>query len=151
MEDRSMTALLVLLAITVVILVVGMAWTLVLRGHTTRRAGADVGVEYLEEEMARRTLRSGRTSLGRRAWFLGKGWAVEREAAFSYKELKVMWRKGSYGALLPLTFVIVGMLGSIILAGVVLLIGLSNPIPGTFVVAVGIYGAWIVISGIRRA
>ena len=77
--------------------------------------------------------------------------ALEREAAFTYKELKVMWRKGSYRALLPLTFVIVGMLGSIILAGVVLVIGLSNPIPGTFVMAAGIYGVWIVISGIRRA
>ena len=62
-----------------------------------------------------------------------------------------MWLKGSYGALLPLTCVVVGMLSSITLGGVVLLISLGNPIPGMFVVAVGIYAAWIVISGIRRA
>jgi hypothetical protein len=50
-----------------------------------------------------------------------------------------------------MTLLIVGMLSSIILGGVVLLISLGNPIPGIFVIAIGIYGAWLVISGIRRA
>jgi len=146
-----MTALIVLLAISVAVLVFGAVWTLVLRGQTSKRSGAEIGAEYMEEEMARRALRSGKTSLGRRVWFWGKGWAIEREAAFSYKELKTMWLKGSYGALLPLTCVVVGMLSSITLGGVVLLISLDNPIPGLVVVAAGIYAAWIVISGIRRA
>ena len=32
-----------------------------------------------------------------------------------------------------------------------MLIGLGNPIPGLVVLAFGIYGAWLIGSGIRRA
>ena len=35
----------------------------------------------------------GKTSVGRKAWFWGKAWAVDREAAFSYAEIKAMWKK----------------------------------------------------------
>ena len=148
---RAMTILIVLLAVSLGFFALGFAWTLTLRGHTTRRSGADVGVEYIEEEMARRDFRAGKTSLGRKAWFWGKGWAVEREAAVSYKELKTMWRKGSYGALLPMALLLGGFLTSILAGGVLLMIRLDNPIPGLVVLAFGIYGAWIVGSGIHRA
>jgi len=146
-----MTTLIVLLAASLGIFAVGFVWTLVLRGHTTRRSGAEVGVEYMEEEMARRDFRAGKTSLGRKAWFWGKAWAVDREAAVSYKELKTMWRRGSYGALLPMALLLGGFLTSIIVGGLLLLIGLGNPIPGLVVLAFGIYGAWLIGSGIRRA
>ena len=146
-----MTILIVLLAASLGIFAVGFAWTLVLRGHTTRRSGAEVGVEYLEEEMARRDFRAGKTSIGRKAWFWGKAWAVDREAAVSYKELKTMWRKGSFGAVLPMALLLGGFLASIIIGGFLLLNGLDNPIPGLVVLAFGIYGAWLVGSGIRRA
>jgi hypothetical protein len=146
-----MTVLMVLLAAGLVALAVGFAWTLTLRGHTTRRSGAEVGAEYMEEEMARRDFRAGKTSLGRKVWFWGKGWAVEREAAVSYKELKTMWRKGSYGALLPMALLLGGFLTSIIVGGILLLVSLDNPIAGLVVLAFGIYGAWIVGSGIRNA
>ena len=130
---------------------IGFAWMLVLRGHTTTRSGAEVGVEYMEEEMARREFRAGKSSLGRKAWFWGKGWAVDREAAVSYTELKTMWRQGSYGALLPMGLLLVGFLTSIIVGGLLLLIAVDSPIPGLVVCAFGIYGAWIVGSGIRGA
>ena len=146
-----MTVLMILLAAGLGALVVGCAWALTLRGHTTRRSGAEVGVEYLEEELARRDFRAGKTSLGRKVWFWGKGWAVDREAAVSYKELKTMWRKGSYGALLPMALLLGGFLTSIIVGGLLLVIGLGNPIPGLVVLAFGIYGAWVIGSGIHRA
>ena len=44
-----------------------------------------------------------------------------------------------------------GLLTSIIVGGLMLLIGLGNPIPGLVVLAFGIYGAWLIGSGIRRA
>jgi len=67
-KGRVMTTLIVLLAAGLGIFAVGFVWTLVLRGHTTKRSGAEVGVEYMEEEMARRDFRAGKTSLGRKAW-----------------------------------------------------------------------------------
>jgi hypothetical protein len=76
---------------------------------------------------------------------------VEREAAVSYKELKTMWRNGSFGAVLPMALLLSGMLASIIVGGLLMMIGLGNPIPGLVVLAFGIYGAWLVGSGIRRA
>ena len=146
-----MTALMILLAAGIIALAVGFAWILALRGYTTRRSGAEVGVEYLEEEMARRNLRAGKGSLGRKAWFWGKGWALDREAAVSYAELKTMWRQGSYGSLLPMALLLGGFLVSILVGGLLLLIGLGNPIPGLVVLAFGLYGAWLIASGIRRA
>lgn len=76
---------------------------------------------------------------------------MDREAAVSYKELKTMWRKGSYGAVLPMGLLLGGFLTTIIIGGVVLVFGLGNPIPGLVVLAFGIYGAWLIGSGIRRA
>lgn len=146
-----MTILIVLLVAGLVAFAVGFAWTLALRGHTTRSSGAEVGVEHLEEEMARRDLRAGKGSLGRKAWFFGKGWAVDREAAVSYKELKMMWRAGSYGAVLPMALLLGGLLISIIIGGVLLAISLNSPVPGLVVCAFGSYGAWLIASGIRRA
>ena len=146
-----MTALIVVLAVSLGACALGFAWTLALRGHTTRRSGADVGIEYLQEEMARRDRRAGRTSLGRKVWFWGKGWAVDREAAVSYTELKTMWRNGSFGAVLPMALLLGGLLTSIIAGGLVLVISLGSPIPGLIVLAFGMYGAWLIASGIRRA
>lgn len=146
-----MGSLIVLLAASLIAFVVGSVWTLALRGHTTHRKGAEVGAEMLEEKMARRAFRENRASLGRKAWFWGKGWAMEREATFSYAEIKAMWQKGSWGGLLPMGLLMVGMLGSIILGGLLLVLTLSTPIPGILVLAVGLYGSWIVGTGIRRA
>ncbi len=143
--------LIVLLTASLIAFAVGTVWTLALRGHTTRRKGTEVGAEMMEEKMARRAFHEGRASLGRKAWFWGKGWAIEREAAFSYAEIKAMWRKGSWGGILPMGLLMVGMLGSIILGGLLLLLTLSTPIPGILVVAAGLYGAWLVGAGIRRA
>ena len=146
-----MTILVVCLAVSLAILAVGFIWTLALRGRTTTRTGAEVGVEYLEEEMARRDLRAGKGSLARKAWFWGKGWAMDREAAVSYEELKTMWRRGSYGAVLPMALLLGGLLASILVGGLLMVIGLGNPIPGLVVLAFGMYGAWLIGSGIRRA
>jgi hypothetical protein len=146
-----MAILIVVLAAGLSALCVGATWILIVRGHTTTRSGAGVGVEYMEEEMARRDLRAGKGSLGRKAWFWGKGWAVDREAAVSYTELKTMWRRGSYGALLPMALLLGGLLTSIVVGGLMLVIGLDNPIPGLVVLAFGLYGAWLVGCGIRRA
>ncbi|MFC1661809.1 hypothetical protein ACFL3S_10225 [Gemmatimonadota bacterium] len=101
--------------------------------------------------MARQALREGKTSVRRKAWFWGKAWAVDREAAFSYAEIKAMWKKGSYGAVLPMALALTGMVSSIILGGFLLLITIDTPIPGLFVLAFGLYGGLLIIGGIRRA
>jgi len=146
-----MAALVVLLAISLLSFLGGVVWTVILHGQTTTRTGAQVGAEFMEEKMARETFRAGKSSLARRAWFWGKGWAVEREAAFTYAELKTMWKKGSYRAVLPMAMALVGMVGSVVLGGVLLLVTLDTPIPGLILVAFGSYGAWLIIGGIRRA
>jgi hypothetical protein len=50
-----------------------------------------------------------------------------------------------------MALVLSGLLASIIVGGLLLLVGLDSPIPGLVVLAFGIYGAWIIGSGIRRA
>jgi hypothetical protein len=146
-----MTALIVLLSISLLSLFTGVVWTLILHGQTTRRTGAQVGAEFMEEKMARQAFREGKASLARRAWFWGKGWAIEREAAFTYAEMKAMWRKGSYGAVFPMALALTSLVSSIVLGGVLLLFILDTPIPGLILMAFGVYGAWLIIGGIRRA
>ena len=114
-------------------------------------SGPQVGAEYLEEKMARQAFRNGTATVRRQAWFWGKAWAVDREAAFSYAEIKAMWKKGSYGAVLPMALMLTGMVSSIILGGFLLLATIDTPIPGLFVLVVGLYGGWLIIGGIRRA
>lgn len=150
-KGRAMAALVVLFVTSLCTLAVGAVWTIVLHGQTTHRSGTQVGAEYMEERMSRQAFREGKTSVGRKAWFWGKAWAVDREAAFSYGEIKAMWKKGSYGAVLPMALALTGMVSSIILGGFLLWVTLDNPIPGLFVLALGLYGAWLIIGGIRRA
>ena len=73
---------------------------------------------------------------------------MEREAAISYKELKTMWRAGSFGAVLPMGLLLLGMVSSIILGGLLMLTSLDNPIPGLLILAIGIYAAWLIVAGI---
>ena len=146
-----MIVLIVMLVISLVSFIVGLAWTLALRGKTSRHTGAEVGAEMMAEKMARQSLLNGKTSLGRKTWFWGKGWAVEREASFSYAEIKVLWQKRAFGALLPIVLVIVGMLGMILLGGLLMLLTLPSRIPGTIILMAGFYGVWMVLNGIRKA
>ena len=62
-----------------------------------------------------------------------------------------MWRKRAFGAILPVALLISGMLGMLLLGGLLMLFTLSSKIPGLIAGAAGLYGSWIVISGIRRA
>lgn len=146
-----MASIIVMLVISGILFFVGLVWTLKLRGKTTRRSGADVGAEFMAEKMDRKTRLDGKASLARKTWFWGKGWAIEREASYSYAEIKAMWRDGAYGALLPVTLVAVGMLGIMFTGGLLMLLTLPSRIPGLIVLAAGLYGVWLIFTGIRRA
>jgi hypothetical protein len=146
-----MLLVIVLLSLSLVLLVAGMIWTLSLRGKTTTRSGREVGAEMMAEKMDRRTRLDGRTTLGRKTWFWGKGWAVEREVSFSYAEIKEMWRGRAFGLLLPVVMAGCGMLGLLLFGGLLMFLTLPSRIPGLIVIAAGLYAAWLIFNGIRRA
>lgn len=146
-----MAAIIVMLVISVILFLTGLIWTLKLRGKTTRRSGTEVGAELMAENMARRARLDGKASLARKTWFWGKGWAVDWEASYSYAEIKTMWRERAFGALLPVMLAAGGMLGIMLLGGILLLMILPSRIPGLIALAAGLYGAWLICTGIRRA
>jgi hypothetical protein len=122
-----------------------------LRGKTTRRTGAEIGAEIMEEKMDRQALISGKSMIGRKAFFRGKGWAVDREASFSYAEIKRNLREGNITAVLPALLVMIGLIGFAICGGLVMLFALQSKIPGLIFLAFCLYGIYIVVSGIRNA
>jgi hypothetical protein len=140
-----------MLVISLILFAIGMVWLLKLRGKTSRRSGAQVGAELLAEKMARQSLPDGKTSLARKTWFWGKGWAVEREMSFSYAEIKILWRESAFGALLPFMLFAVGMLGVMFLGGLLMLLTLPSRIPGAIILVAGVYGTWLIVTGILKA
>lgn len=146
-----MTSIIAMLVISGILLFIGFVWALIVRGKTTHRSGAEVGAEFMAEKMARQARLDGKTALARKTWFWGKGWAINREASYSYAEVKAMWRDGAYGALLPVALLAVGMLGVMFAGGLLMLVTLPFRIPGLIVLAAGLYGAWLMFTRIRRA
>jgi hypothetical protein len=99
---------LALTCLSLIVLLFGAVWALILFGQTRRRSGPEVGAEI----MARRMDSDLEGIVGaRRTFFKGKATAVEREASFSLAEIKQALREGRCLHMIPVLLVIGGFLG----------------------------------------
>jgi len=141
------------LALTIVfgvMLIVGFAWGLAERGKTTKRSGSEVGAELMAERMAGDAAKAGKMPVVRKAFFRGKGIAVEREAEYSYAEIKQRFREGGVRQVIPALLGMTGMLGLTFFLSLTLLTGLSNKIYGLVVLAFCGYCVYLLIAGFMR-
>ncbi len=146
-----MTILFILLTIGfVVVLVLGFVSSLVERGKTTTRAGSAVGSELMAEKTARDGEDASHAASTGWAFFRGKGWAVERQVAYSYAEIRQRFREGGIRPVLPALLVAIGMLGSTFFLALTLLVALDNKLVGLVMLAFPAYAAYLLASGLLR-
>lgn len=137
-------------AIGLALLAVGFAAALSKRGVTRRRAGPEIGAELLAEKMGREASDEGRKTLARRAWFWGRGWAVERTATYSTEEIRQALRRREPRAVWPALVGTAGMVLFPLFGGIALVLVPDTRWFGAAVLAIFGYGLVSVIRDLRR-
>lgn len=131
----------------------GFVWGLIVRGKTTKESGPKIGAELMRDKMDRDSVQAGKVPLAGRTFFVGKGFAVERTAEYSYAEIKQMLRAGDVRQALPALLVGVGMIGLTFFLSLTLLTGFSNlicKIFGIVLLGFSLYCVYLIITGFIR-
>ena len=132
------------------VLVAGFVWGLIERGKTTQRSGREVGAELMAEKMEEGSPGQGKMPLARRTWFRGKGVEVEREAEYSYAEIKKMLGEGRFQQALPALLVMAGLVGLTFFLGLALLSLSGALIPGLILLGFSGYSVYLILAGFIR-
>lgn len=139
------------LAFFVLVLAIGTAWLVMERGRKTTRRGPEVFQEVFESRMKRQALLSGRPTVFQKTWTKGTGVSYEIEASMSHGEIKAALLTGQYSKAAPGLMIFVGLLGTIIFAGLTLLSMTSLKIFGAVVLVLGVIGTIQCANWFRQA
>jgi hypothetical protein len=140
-----------LLGFFVLVLLIGAVWLVIERGKTKTRRGPEVFQEVFESRMKRQALLSGRPTLFQKTWTKGTGVAWEIEASMSYGEIKAALLLGQYRKAAPGLMIFAGILGTMIFAGLTILLMTSLKIFGALVLGMGVFGTIQCANWFRRA
>ena len=138
---------LVLTGLSVVALIAGTVWTTILFGQTRRRSGPEIGAEMMAERMARE---SGGVK-PRHVFFVGEGVAVDREAGFSYAEIKQQLMAGRCLQMLPVLLAMGGLLGLFLFGSAAAWLGIKDKLVAGAIVVVALYALFRMVSNFVRA
>ncbi len=141
----------VLSSVAFAALIAGFSWGLVVRGRTSTRKGPEIYGELMEEKMDREALRKGGAQLARKAASGGKGVAWEREAEYSWGEIRCMLREHRLRKALPPLLVLGGMIGLTLFLGLALLVRLRWKIFGLGLLAFTAYAVYLAVQGWRES
>jgi hypothetical protein len=150
-EAPMFVAAVLLGSVSFVVLVTGFVWGLIERGQTRRAQGPGVGAEIMAEKMGRETATSGKTPLVQKTGFVGSGWAVEREAEYSWSEIRAAMRGGHIRTVLPALLVCAGMLGFLSCLSLALLLRMDNKIFGGVLLIMTVWGFYLAVRGLVKA
>jgi hypothetical protein len=142
------TLFLALTGLSVLALIVGTIWTAVGFGQTRRRSGPEVGAEIMAERMARDS--EGHTR-PQHVFFKGKATAVEKEASFSFAEIKQQLRAGQWLQMLPVLLAIGGFLGLFLFGSVAAWLGIENKLLAGLIAIVALYALVRAVIALVRA
>ena len=139
---------LALTGLSVVTLIAGTVWTAVVFGQTRRRSGPEVGAEIMAERMAR----DSEGHVGPQyVTFKGKAVAVEREASFSFAEIKQQLMAGQWLHMFPVLLAMGGFLGLFLFGSVAAWLGIENKLVAGLIVVVALYALIRTVSAFVRA
>jgi len=139
---------LALTGLSVVALIVGTVWTAVVFGQTRQRSGPEVGAEIMAERMTR----DSEGHVGpQHVFFKGKAVAVEREASFSFAEVKQQLTAGEWRQMFPVLLAIGGFLGLFLFGSVAAWLGIENKLVAGLIVIVALYALIRTVSALVRA
>jgi len=139
---------LALTGLSVVALIVGTVWTAVVSGQTRRRSGPEVGAEIMAERMARDSEGHTRPQY---VFFKGKAVAVEREASFSFAEIKQQLMAGQWLDIFPVLLAMGGFLGLFLFGAAAAWLGIENKLVAGLIVIVALYALIRTVSAFVRA
>jgi hypothetical protein len=108
--------------LSVIMLIIGAVWTLVISGHTQTRSGPQVGAEI----MAGQTTEDEGHIVAQRTFFKGKATKIESEAEFSLAEIKELVRTGQWRLAFPILMAIGGMFGLLLFGSCAFLFGVGG-------------------------
>ncbi len=140
--------LLALTILSLIVLIVGMAWTLVTRGETRRRSGPGVGEKFVADMMTDTPSERKRVFYTR---FKGKATAVESKASFSFADIKTLVKQGQWQAVLPIILAIAGFLGLLLFGSLTIWLGIENKWVGGLIIVVALYAIIRTLLAFTRA
>ena len=138
---------LALTGLSVLALIAGTVLTAILFGRTRWRSGPEIGAEMMAERMARE---SGGVK-PQHVFFIGKGVAVDREAGFSYAQIKQQLMAGRCLQMFPILLAMGGLLGLFLFGSVAAWLGIEDKLVAGAVVVVAFYALFRIISSFVRA
>lgn len=130
--------------------VVGFGLALTRRGKSRVRKGPEIYAEMMAERMAREN--RGRPGVAQAGVGYGTGIAWDRTAVYTLPEIKRAIRDRQYGLVLPALLGMGGLLGTVAFGGVALalLVSGNGRYAGLFLLAIALYGSWIIVGDYRR-
>jgi hypothetical protein len=140
--------LLILTGLSVVALIVGFAWTLMISGENRRRSGPDVGAEIMAEQMMDD---DGAQTVAQQTYFAGKATEMEREASISFAEIKEQVRSGRLQDVLPVLLALGGLFGLLLFGSLAAWVGLENKLVAGVIVVVAFYALVRAVLAFARA
>jgi hypothetical protein len=139
---------LALTGLSVVALIVGTVWTAIVAGETRRRSGPEVGAEIMSERMVRHSESHTRPQ---HVFFKGTGVAVEREASFSFAEIKQLLMAGQWLDIFPVLLGMGGFLGLFLFGAAAAWLGIENKVVAGLIVIVALYALIRAVIAFVRA
>lgn len=116
---------LVLTGLSVVALLVGTVWTAVVFGQTRWRSGSEAEAEFMAEQ--------------RIAFFKGKAVAVDREATFTFAEIKQRLKTGQWQPMFPVLLALGGFVGLFFFGAVTAWLGIENKLVAAVIALLALY------------
>ena len=139
---------LALTGLSVVALIVGMVWTVVVFGQTRQRSGPEVGAEIMSDRMARDS--EGHTR-PQQVFFKGKAVAVERKASLSFAEIKQQLMAGEWLQMFPVLLAMGGFFGLFLFGAAAAWLGMENKLMAGLIVVVALYALIRMVTAFARA
>jgi len=138
---------LALTGLSVVALIAGTVLTAILFGRTRWRSGPEIGAEMMAERMARE---SGGVK-PQHVFFIGKGVAVDREAGFSYAQIKQQLMAGRCLQMFPILLAMGGLLGLFLFGSAAAWLGIKDKLVAGVIAVVAFYALFRIVSNFVRA
>jgi hypothetical protein len=137
----------ILTALSLLLLIGGVIWTLMRSGETRRQSGTDVGAEIVAERMYHGEFAKPQAQ---EAHFEGKAVKVEKETSLGLADIKRQVQAGQWGPILPVLMALAGFVGVLVFGALIAWVAIDNKlIGGLFVVAVSYALVRIVLAFAR--
>lgn len=141
--------LIFLTAFSLVLIIVGTVWALVVRGKTTKTYSVFEGdLQKLTKHKDGLSEKS-EVSLDQ-TLFYGHGIEVKRKASYSYEEIKHFLKTGNWILAMPPLLSAVGFLGFFFFLSLTLFVTLDEIIFGAVILGFFLYLAYIILTGFSR-